>query len=69
MNLVFSCRTWCKVCNELVLECDPENDDIHCTDCGTRYAWRVHEPSGYRFLTPEACTRILRRCDDRLGMG
>lgn len=57
-------RTWCKVCNVMITFADPTNDDIRCETCGTPYAWKTHEESGYRFLMPPPGANVLHRCDD-----
>lgn len=65
-----SCKTYCKVCNATMWGCDPDNDDIHCTRCGTHYAWTLHEKSGYRFLKPQGNVRLLKGCRDyTIGTG
>jgi len=56
--------TWCKVCNMMITFADPANDDIRCRTCGTPYAWKTHEESGYRFLMPPPGANVLPRCQD-----
>jgi hypothetical protein len=63
-----TCKAWCKVCNSMLLSCDPDNEDIRCRTCGTRYEWRTHEASGYRFLMPPKDAGILERCSDPFGV-
>ncbi len=61
-------RSYCKVCNNLIQGCDPANDDIRCSHCGTPYRWQVHEDSGFRFLMPPREASILERCRDVGGL-
>lgn len=56
--------TWCKVCNMMITSAGPANNDIRCRTCGTPYAWKTHEESGYRFLMPPPGANVLRRCHD-----
>jgi len=60
---------WCKVCNEQVFDCTLDNDSIKCTSCGTRYEWKTHEGSGFRFLMPPVDARLLDRCRYGHGVG
>ena len=52
-------RHFCKVCGALMIGCDLGNDNIVCQRCDTRYTWRVHEQSGFRFLSPPPGTRVI----------
>lgn len=61
-------RTFCKVCNALMQGCDPENEDIHCVRCGTKYRWQNYTETGFRFLMPPRESRILERCEDAAGI-
>ena len=63
-----TCKAWCKVCNSMMLSCDPDNDNIHCRTCGTHYEWKTHAASGYRFLMPPEGADILARCSDPFGV-
>ncbi len=62
-------RTFCKVCNALMQDCDPDNEDIRCVRCGTHYRWQDHADSGFRFLMPPQGAKILERCQDVAGIG
>ena len=53
-------RSFCKVCNQLIQDCNPSNSNIECTRSGTRF--QVHEKSGFRILMPPAGATILHRC-------
>ena len=61
-------RTYCKVCNYLMQGCDPENPNIQCGRCGTRYRWEVDGENGFRFLMAPAGAKLLQRCKDRMGI-
>ena len=62
-------ESWCKVCNQLMQSCEPDNDNIHCRACGTTYKWQTHEESGYRFLMPPEGTTVKERCRDLSASG
>jgi hypothetical protein len=55
------CVTFCKVCHDIVRGCEPDRESIECPGCGTKYSWKVHEGSGFRFLMPPKDATILRR--------
>lgn len=63
-QILVTCITFCKVCNTVMLHCDPENHDIRCPKCKTSYKWEVDRVTGYRFLMPPPGTKILERCHD-----
>lgn len=60
-------KAWCKVCNHAMQGCGPGNANIECRKCGTRYEWKTHEESGYRFLMPPPDANLLERCSDLYG--
>jgi hypothetical protein len=64
---IVTCRSWCKVCNNMMQGCDPDNENIRCRSCGTHYEWRTHDRSGYRFLMPPEDAVILKQCTDLSG--
>ncbi|MBT3291785.1 MAG: hypothetical protein HN380_30865 [Victivallales bacterium] len=68
-HTVISMRAWCKVCGSLMQGCDPDNDNIHCRTCETRYEWKEHGKSGYRFLMPPKKAKVRKRSGDLSGVG
>lgn len=57
----FGCVTFCKVCLARIRGCEPDRDVVDCPACGTQYAWRLHEGSGFRFFMPPADASISNR--------
>ena len=68
MDVDFVARSFCKVCNALIMDCSPSRSNIECTRCGTRYQWQFHEESGFRILMPPTGSTILHRCRDATGI-
>ena len=61
-------RSFCKVCNGLIMDCSLLKSNIECTRCRTRYQWQFQEESGFRSLMPPTGSTILQRCHDATGI-
>jgi hypothetical protein len=62
---IFSgCPAECKECGRIMHDCTLNNPNIQCDTCGTSYAWKTHERSGYRFLMRLTDEEIRLRGED-----
>lgn len=69
ISVGFGERTFCKVCGQLMSNCQLSSDYIRCPDCKTEYEWVVYGEAGLQFLKPKSFEILLSRPRNDHGMG
>jgi|SaaInlStandDraft_1057018.scaffolds.fasta_scaffold40847_1 hypothetical protein len=62
-------RTFCKVCSQMMYQCEPENKNIRCPDCKTQYEWKNYNGTELLFLQPKKFTKLLEYAHKDGGAG
>ena len=61
-------RTFCKVCNRMMLGCDPGRGEVQCPNCQTTFCWEEYGDTGLEILMPPEGAPVLERCRDAFGV-
>jgi len=61
-------RTFCKVCNRLMLGCDPGRGEVQCRNCQTTFRWEEYGDTGLEILMSPEGAPVLERCGDAHGV-